>query len=673
MKFRRSSNKNMRRISFGRIRLLGVFFGLGVVSILLRSFYVQVVNRDPWLARANEQYSTRVSLPAERGRIFDRRLTVLAMDRAVFHLALDPSQIHDPAQVADSLAPVIGKSRSDILNLMADNQKQFVLVKEEINDEEREALSKLKLYGVILQKEQRRVRTFASMARQVIGVIDKENRAVGGVEEARDKWLRGEDGWALYQKDGYNQSFPSLDFPSEPPVDGKHVVLTLDQTLQTILEEELREGIKKYRAKNGCAVLMHPYTGELMGMASVWADPDSNKTPSYRELVQNRTAQWDFEPGSTFKIVTVAAALEEGLFDSNSLIYCENGSYRIGRHTIHDHYEKYGWLSLSGAVEHSSNIAMVKVAKKIGKQTLCRYARNFGFGTTTGIDVPMEVKGILHPPYKWNDFTTSTIAFGQGLSASALQVACMTAVIANGGELVKPYLIHSVLDPDGSVYEETRPQVIRRVIKEETAATLRVMMENVIKQGSGKLAAVEGLPIAGKTGTSEKVVEGIRGYAPGIHVSSFAGFWPVVHPRFVLVVVLDEPLEQYWASKSAAPIFKKIAERIYGLPGDIKSPEETGPDGHPENLFTLTSHQDQADPEFETESSESAPLNESIVMKYFVPGVKGKSLREALRLLGESGIEAEVEGRGRVVSQSLKAGSPIRPGMNCTLTCEQEG
>lgn len=682
MKYRRFSHQDAKRISYNRLRLLGLFFVLGSFGVLLRASFVQVVNRDPWISRGARQYSTRVALPAERGRIFDRRLTVLAMDRAVYHLAIDPSKIKNASKAADSLSHITGVKRETILKAAAETGKQFVILKKELSEEEREALSRLRIYGVLIHKEQRRIRPFASLARQVVGVINKDNKAIGGIEESRDRLLRGEDGWALYQKDGYNQSFPSLDFPSETPNDGKHVVLTIDQTLQAILEDELKEGIRTYQARNGCAVLMNPFTGELAGMASVWADEDSAHVPSYAELVQNRAAQWDYEPGSTFKIVTVAAALEEGLMEPGSLIYCENGAYKIGRHIVNDHDEKYGWLSLSGAIEHSSNIAMVKVAKMLGRQRLCSYARSFGFGTPTGVDVPFEVKGILRPSYKWNDFTTSTIAFGQGLSASALQIACMTAVVANGGELVKPHLVHSILNPNGTVFEETQPQTIRRVISQETAATLRVMLEKVITQGSGQLAAVDGIPMAGKTGTSQKVIEGTVGYASGIHVSSFAGFWPVINPQYVLVVVLDEPMQQYWASKSAAPVFSRMVERIHALPEDKKTPLKTRQleRQQADVLLTLTSYdQDQEQPveaeqTVETQAvSEQLSEEELLAQKYFVPNVKGKSMREALRVLGESGIEVEVEGYGRIVSQSLKAGVRIQPGMQCTLTCEQKG
>jgi len=652
-------------------QLVAVFF-LGILMILFRSFTIQVIDRSPWIEKAAQQHQKRIPMPAERGQIYDRNLDVLAMDQTVYHLAFDQRLIADVNAAADVLADILGGSPKQYLDLIQKSDgKRFVYVKRGLTDLELRRLTEEKIEGLILEKEPRRIRPYGTLARQVIGVIDSRQKSIGGVEQACDRYLRGADGWAFYQRDAHNQSFSSLELPSEPPTDGHHLVLTLDHACQSILEEELQNGIKTYKAQNGCAVMMDPYTGEIIAMATVWANrPDTDKL-SYEEYVENRAVQWDFEPGSTFKIVAAAAALEERLFESNALIYCEKGVYRVGSHTIHDRNERYEWLTFSEVMELSSNIGMVKIAKKMGKEKLCQYVRNFGFGTRTGIDLPREVPGILAPVYRWDDFGTATIAFGQGLSVSALQMACMTAVVANGGELVKPYLIRSILRTDGSVHLTGRPKVIRRVISEKTSAELRVILEKTVSRGLGRLAAVDGVSVAGKTGTAEKSSPGVRGYTPGIHVSSFVGFWPADVPQYVLVVVLDEPREQYWASRSAAPIFSRMVDRIVSLPVRPRYHESEPVRKRRDRLFAFTSAPVSGSGTRSPEAGGYYPaaLESRAVSEYHVPNLIGMSLREAMKLCGSGGIAVEAEGSGRVISQEPRAGTRINPGLVCRIRC----
>ncbi|NQT23725.1 transpeptidase family protein [candidate division KSB1 bacterium] len=637
-----------------------------ILVVLFRAFAVQVLKRDPWISLSGEQYEQRVKLPAARGLILDRHNRILAMDLSVTHLAADPSLIEDRDAVSRLLEEVLGQKRDVYLDLLDPAKyQQFSLIQKNLTEQQKEVLLKSSLRGLIFQNDQARIHPYNALARQVIGITDQDDRGVGGVEQTQDVQLRGEDGWAIYQKDGHNRRFPSLELPSESPVNGYDLVLTLDYSLQALIEEELKKGVNQHHAKSGCAVLVDPFRGDVLAMATSWPD-GAEETMPFAETIQNLNVQWDFEPGSTFKIVTIAAALEEGLYESNSLVHCENGKYKLAGHVIHDHEKEYDWLSLSQIVEYSSNIGAAKIAKKMGKDVLYKYAQNFGFGNRTSIAFPGETPGILRPSFKWNSFATATTAFGQGLSCTSLQLAMMTAAIANGGELLAPQIIQSVRNPEGIEVAVSSKKVIRRVISERTASEVRMILERVVSQGSGKLAGVERLPVAGKTGTAQKSVSGYRGYLPNAYVSSFVGFWPVLTPRYVLVVVLDEPQQMYWGSQSAAPIFSAIVSRISGLPlaPGVASPTMRRAENNDPFIFSSMNH-----PNPEVEQSNNISVAASSI--YHVPHMTGLSLRDAMRKLSEIGIQARIDGNGVVKSQDPPAGTRITPDTVCRLICEK--
>jgi cell division protein FtsI (penicillin-binding protein 3) len=590
---------------------------------------------------------------------------IFAMDLPMFSLAVDPVQVTDPVQAAGFLTQNLGGDFNHYLELMDTRRKtRFVRVYSDLSNSQRDMIFQSDIPGFIPVKERKRVRPFADSGLPILGMVNRDHHGVGGVEQGWDSILRGEDGWAIYQRDAYNRNFSSLDYPVKPPRDGHHVVSTLDHVLQTIIEEALAEGVRQHAAKAGCAVLMDPFTGEILAMSSVQNALAAGRTLSPEKRVQNRCLQLAFEPGSTFKIVTVAAALEEGMFKAGSRFFCENGSYRISAgHTIHDHHKQYSWLTLSQVLEYSSNIGTAKLGQKLGRKILYKYARDFGFGNKTRLGLPGETGGMLPPAYQWNDFSTAMIAFGQGVSVSALQLCGMISAVANGGELVQPRIVRSVLDQEGEVLKTCHPQIIRRVISESTAAELRRMLEKVVTQGTGELARVEGIRIAGKTGTAQMSAEGVKGYLPGAYVSSFAGFWPAESPMYALVIVLDEPAHDYYGSQSAAPIFARIVKRMAGLP--LERSRQTVParrteTGKPVFFSSLNTVQEDEYP------SEPGTQADS---PYHIPAMIGLSMRDALRKLGVREVEARVEGSGVVFEQDPLPGKKIEKGMICRLKC----
>ncbi|MBN1780199.1 transpeptidase family protein [bacterium] len=648
-----------------RIYLLGAVFTGFVLTLLVRFFYLQVRRPDPWRSMAPAQYESRMKLPARRGQIFDRELNVLAGDVPVYSLAADPSIIGDFQKAGASIASVLrNDARHFIRQLEKDKGSRFVRLWEQITDGEYQQLKSLNLRGLIFLEEQRRTYPFGIMARPVIGWTDARHEGVAGVELAFNDVLSGQDGWKILQRDGLNRNFSTVDYPLEPALDGKNLVLTLDNVYQTVVEEEVKKGVEKYRAKWGAAVLMHPVTGEILSMVSLLGSRLAKENPDFQTTIRNRVIQDNFEPGSVFKMVTMAAVLNEGLFTPETLIYCENGSYSINGSSIRDDNRSFQWLTATQAMQVSSNIALSKMAKKLGKQKLYKYIQDFGFGNSTGIGLPGEAAGLLRPPYQWDDFLTATMSFGQGLSVTCVQLACMASVIANGGELIKPRLYREIIDDGHRVPVDSREK-IRNVITQETARRMTDILEKCVTHGTGEKASVPGLRIAGKTGTAQKSAPGIEGYISGAHVTSFVGFWPANAPQFVLVVTLDEPRPASLSSQNAAPIFAAIARRISGLP--MSSPVPVPENEAVPSVFTLSSS------EVVTASLPATAVAEQksgqTVSPHFVPDMKGMSLRQALRMLAVCQITASVEGHGIVCEQDLTPGIRVEKNMICRLKC----
>lgn len=655
----------VRREDTGRLKRTGWLFVLLLLLLLIRAFQVQVFKLKAVETRM-PIYNQRMSLSAKRGLIYDRNMNILAMDVPGFSAALDPTVIQHPGRVAGQISEILRGDPETIRSLIDNNRNDaFVWLNKEITKKEYEDFQARHIQGVILRQEPKRAHPCPSIAGAVLGWTNAGHQGVSGIEQSQDAVLRGEDGWEILQKDGKDRNYASADCPSVQPKNGRNVVLTLDQTSQTIVEEELERGVSTFRAKAGHAVLMDPGSGEILSMASVMDKHEGQTNFESEFLSSNLAVQAEFEPGSTLKVVAAAAALEEGIFNPGSMIHCENGSYRLAGHVIHDHDKRYNYLSLSQVIEYSSNIGVAKIAKRLGKRTLFRYLQNFGFGTPTGIELAGEAPGTIWPLYKWDDFSTATIAFGQGISVNTLQLACMVSAIANGGNLKKPQLLQSIVDEEGNPIRKFGSETIRRVVSERTALQMREILEKTVKQGNAGEAGVAGIRVAGKTGTAQKSISGFAGYVPGTYISSFAGFWPSDAARYVLVVVLEEPKGLYYAAQSCAPIFSNIVKRMIGLPSSPIFPQDQPKENEQEIKFAFSNYQIRN----ETERPPVRTEDPVRMDPSRVPRLTGLSLREALQKLAECGMEARPEGSGVVREQMPKAGEPLTSGTVCRLIC----
>jgi cell division protein FtsI (penicillin-binding protein 3) len=651
--------KQPQRPERRRLVLLRVLMTVSICILLIRFSYIQIWHRQPWLKLTEELYKSRIQLTAKRGEIFDRKRNVLASDISTVALSADPTKVKDLARAAERLAAILGGREEEYIRLFTHPvSPKYTRIRKNITEPQNRALQKARIEGLIFIDDKMRIHPFADLALQVLGITDADHCGVGGIEQVFETVLSGQDGWAYLQKDALNRRFTSADYPKEKPVDGEKLVLTLDYNLQAILEEELRAGMSRHQAQGASGVLMDPFTGEVLAMASVSGVADKDPVLA----IQNQAVQAAFEPGSTFKIVTVAAALEEQTVEPQTLIHCENGAYVLAGQTIHDHDKSYGLLTVAQIMEQSSNIGIVKIAKKLGKKTLYEYIRSFGFGNCTGIELPGETPGSCLPHYRWDDFTAAAISFGQGLSVTTLQMACMASVIANGGELVRPRIVDSILGSAGNTIREFPRTAIRRVISEQTARTMRSILEGVVSRGIANGAAVPSIPIAGKTGTAEKAVPGFKGYQPGAHVSSFVGFWPSVAPRYVLSVVLNEPRNNYYAAYSAAPIFRRVVERMSNLPEAGWIVPDSEIQDQKQSIVLSNLRQEPA------RNSRPGPSVKGSL--HYMPDLRGMSKREAMLELADRNIEVRVSGRGIVVSQSIPPGTRVQERRTCHLSCQ---
>jgi len=549
-----NSNKK-KHINFRLVSVIFLFFVLFTV-ICARAVYLQVFC-GPWLAqKAADQYERSFELSGKRGTIYDTNFAKMAVSNLATSIAAYPKEIKNARKSAKVLSRILKINRK-VLEEKLICKKPFVWIKRQSSPNETKAVKDLKLEGIGFIPEYNRFYPNKTLAAQVVGFTGTDGNGLEGIEFYYDTYLRGARGDFTILKDAFGNRFVSGK-GNVPDYSGKNIILTIDKTIQYITEKVLEETVTSFSAKSGMAVVIAPKTGAILAIAHYpFFNPNSFKY-FRRELWRNRAITDPFEPGSTIKIFSAAAAIESGGSSPNTIYFCENGAYRIGRKIIHDN-ASHGWLSLQQIVKYSSNIGAVKISEKIGPEHLYNTLCNFGFGEKTGIDCPGETAGSLALYKRWTKLDTSVISFGHGISVSAVQLIAAVSTIANDGVLMKPYLVKAITDKNGQYVHRFKPRKIRRVISTSTAREIVKIMETVItRNGTGTRAALDGYSVCGKTGTSKKI--GKDGtYSDDKYIASFAGFTPAENPEIAILVVIDEPKGKYYGGIVAAPAFKKIA------------------------------------------------------------------------------------------------------------------
>lgn len=553
-----------------RSGLLCLSLMLGFSLVFCRLFFLQVLQAEDGARQADRQHHKTIVIRPDRGTIYDFQGHPLAMNVEMSSLIARPALVANPKQAARTLAPILHKDPGRLGKELA-GKEHFVWVQRHIPESVAKKIESLNLPGLELIKEPHRFYPKGTLVSHVVGYAGIDSQGLGGVEHQYEPLLRGHKNLVQYQRDALGRKIAQPQEQSSDRVPaGYSLQLTIDEVVQFIAEEELAAIIKKSEAKAGSIVMMDPMTGAILAWA-LYPTYDPNQ---YQKFTDAERLNWiltnPYEPGSTVKIVAAAGALQEKVMTPGTLIYGNEGQMPVAGTIVHDP-AKSSWMTFAEALAQSSNVGAIKMADALGPARFYRYLKAFGFGEKTGIDLPGESSGSLSDPSQWSGRSLSSIAMGQEISATPIQLVRAMSAIANGGRLMKPYVIASVLDQYGTPVQVMTPQDMQEAILPDTAAMMAKILELAVEKGTGKRAKLEEYRVAGKTGTAQKFDKEAGAYSSSKVIVSFLGFAPVEHPRLTMLVMVDEPHVGKWGGEIAAPVFKKVAERVLpylgALPG----------------------------------------------------------------------------------------------------------
>lgn len=551
----------------GRVLLAALLLSLGFAVILARLFQLQVIQGAELARMAGRQHQKTLTVEGSRGTIYDRNGKILALNMDVPSVFGEPKVLQNPRDTASRLARVLMVDAKQVETRLK-STRDFVWVERRLAPEKAHSLRGLSLPGIGIIPEGRHFYPKGTMLAQVLGFANIDNQGLEGLERRYDGQLRGERGHVIVERDALGGAvFPKgLDYLGPSP--GKDLVLTIDEVIQYIAEQELDLVMTRSRAEAGVVIVVEPKTGALLALV-VRPTFDPNAPGTDPNLWRNRAITDTYEPGSTFKVVAASAALEEKLFAPTDLIYGEDGKYAVENTVVHDHH-RHGWMTFAEVIQKSSNIGTIKVAQRLGPEKLARYISGFGFGVRTEVDLQGESKGQTKEPKAWGSRSLASIAMGQEIGVTALQVAMAYAAVANGGWLMRPYLVAEIKSPAGDTVTRFGPKVRRHAISAETARTMTEILRGVVLPGgTGPMAALPGYDVAGKTGTAQKVDPLTGRYSATRTVASFVGFLPAEDPQLTILVMVDNPKTDQWGATVAAPVFQRVAAqavRHLGIP-----------------------------------------------------------------------------------------------------------
>jgi len=643
-----------------RIMLTALSISLWAFVIAARLIHLQVFGHESFKRLADRQSERTINLDPRRGPILDRDGHPLAVSVDAQSVYAVPTDIRDPEQSAALLARSLGLSTKERkrLQLRFEQKKAFAWVKRKVDPATARAVRDLELEGVGFLTENRRYYPKRELASQVLGFSGAENKGLAGIEYAYDRYIRGRAAKVVVRTDARRRP---VEHTEKPSTDGHTVVLTLDESIQYAAESELERAMVETRSVSGIVVVLEPRTGEILALANR-PTFNPNRFGAYSSSHwKNRGVVDAYEPGSVFKVITAAAALQEHVVEPDEMIDCGGGFVDIAGTRINDH-KVFDRLSFRDVISKSSDVGVIRVAQRLGREQLNRYARDFGFGSVTGVELPGESAGILRPTSKWSKLSLASISFGQEVGVTALQLAAAFAAVANGGYLMRPYVVRQVEDHTGRIVESGKPFAVRRVLDPDTVDVLTNLLKRVVREGTGRRAAVPGFVVAGKTGTAQKVDASGR-YSLDDHVASFVGFVPASRPALVILVSLDTPRGQFnQGGDVAAPVFARVAEQA--LRHLAVSPDEPSRVlrmvSYGADRFTPVAYRPQPEP---VQARPGWDSNEPAIM----PDLQGRSARAAAIAAARRGLIVELSGSGWVVEQSPVPGTELEAGMTCVL------
>lgn len=680
-----------------RVVLVFSFFAIVWSLLLLRVFILQTFPHEKLERLEAKQYETTVKIEGRRGSIYDRKGVELAMSAPAYSLYVDPQLVWDQRrQIARQLQKAIGISSREFLKLFRSKKNRFAWVERQLNLEQYEKVKQLNIHGLGFVEEPMRVYPDADILKSVLGVVGRSGVGLEGVEKQYDSILRGNPKKVQVRRDARGRPLQINGLLVTEVEDGTDVQLTLDRELQYVLHRELTQTMNEQSANGALGIILDAQTSEILAMDGVGLTVGGDRVKE--DQWRNRPLLEAFEPGSTMKTFIIAAGLQQKGWQPNTRFNCENGVLKIGKRTIReaDEHHKFGWLSVSEILAMSSNVGMTKMAFELGNENVRQILNKFGFGQKTGVDLPGESKGIINEG-KWSRHLLSNISFGHGIAVTPLQIANAYAAIANGGILKKPRvlkkqeskissdLFYSWFKNDNDLNSDFNSGV--RILSEPEAQTLRLLLAGVVTDGgTGLNAIVPGYPVAGKTGTAQKVNPQGRGYLPNVYISSFVGMIPANYPRFVIYVAVDSPRKQYYGSQVAAPLFSRIAtfavrheglaprwlkeEQAQGLMPPIANKINKASNSRPRvasnSLESEESSSTSADSLSSSSSSsqsstiskealsnsiqDDSPINSNMVLNTseLMPNLNNLTLREVHERLQNKNVQVKIKGSGRV-------------------------
>lgn len=645
------------------VYILGALFCV----MVLRYAWLQLVQGDNLAQRMREQVGSDFAIQSPRGTILDRNGREMAVSVMTKSLYVDPNHVKDPDELAANLAPLINMPEQEILDDI-NVGGGFVWIKRRMEHDEYEqvrAMIRENEYTDCLgfRDEAKRYYPNDMLAANVIGFVGTDDKGLDGIEQGLDSLLKGEVKEKFLTTDRQNRPILDSIFSSQRSYQGeycKSVELTLDSSIQFIVEQELDRAMAENNPKGITCVVMDPKTGEILAMASR-PSYNPNRFWDYQpEVWKNKAVSFIYEPGSTFKSVVAAAALQEKVVSPNQ-VFVDPGYVMVsGRRIQNWSGTSFGTVTFTDVVKQSLNTGFAQVGLRLGAHKLTEYAKLFGFGTPTGIELPGEESGLLFNPDDMRDSDTATMSIGQSIAVTPLQLVTAMSAIANDGVLLKPHIVKTITNADGSVYEEKGTTEVRRTIESATDKTLVGLLEQVVASGGGKKAAVKGYRIAGKTGTAQKIRPDGTGYMDGRYIASFCGFAPVEDPRVTVLVIIDDPgTGNYYGGQIAAPVAKRIFTQLFRY-------MHIEPSSDP--FAGMNQKAAQAKPK--TTATYTGEVPEG---KVVVPDFSGKSLREAAQLASERGLSCDPEGSGYAVSQNIPANTLVDKGTSVTVTFQSGG
>ena len=654
-----------------RVLILIIVVFIFFMAIGIKLFSIQILKSEELKYLAERQQTGIEKINAERGLIYDRNNILLVFNRNDVSFYLDMRMVskEEKKKIGEKFSSVFGKSISYYSDLMKISGKT-ICIEKKAPSEKAIILKNFKAVGLFYEEDPTRIYHYDNLASHVLGYLSNDFHGVNGIEKTFDEQLKGVNGTMFVEKNAIGDMITVAEEQTKAAAPGNNIVLTINKSYQVILEEELKKGLENFGGTSAVGIVMDPNNGEILAMTDQ-QDYNPNYFWTYSDTIRRNKALTDtYEPGSTFKTITMSALLDQKLCRDDEVINIENGKYKFYNVIINDSHNGNSTLTVRGIIEQSSNVGISKLVRRIDDDLYYKYIRGFGFGNYSSLDLPGEAQGSLKNPMGWSPITKAFLSFGYELSVTPIQLISAYAAVINGGILYQPQIIRRITDSKGVVLNENVPKQIRTVITKETSDRMREYLRGVIEKGTGKAAKLDFISVGGKTGTSQKLVDGK--YSKSQYNSSFIGFFPVENPQVLCLILVNSPEKGKYGGAVAAPIFKEVAEKIVKSNEKFFQSNQSIKQEKPELINSYSSFNPESKITPVSNHTTKKIDNNYALKNNLMPDLSNYSLRDALLFLSKLGLKYTVSGSGTVVAQSIPPGGRIQKGITCKISCESK-